>query len=410
MGDERWVNYISITLISDNSALSKRKYTKFLTICLVGFIFCIAVSGASANTLEKLDVAEGDAIWYDLTVSEAGLVGINAWTEGISENDDILIYLYDPSGNEVTYKKGYYNQISIAQPVTITGMYKVKVYLEDSYDGGLSKVSVSSPLPMSASPHYIDTTTDVSEGNAIWYDLTVSEAGVVGINAWTEGISENDDILIYLYDPSGNEVIYKMGYYNQISIAQPVTITGTYKVKVYLEDSYDGGLGKVSVSSPISMSASPRYIDTATDVPEGNAIWYDLTVSEAGVVGINAWTEGISENDDILIYLYDPSGTEVTHKKGYYNQISIAQPVTITGTYKVKVYLEDSYDGGLGKVSVSSPLSMSASPRYIDTTTDVHEGNAISYDLTVSEAGVVGINAWTEGISENDDILIYLYD
>ncbi len=200
MGDERWVNYISITLISDNSALSKRKYTKFLTICLVGFIFCIAVSGASANTLEKLDVAEGDAIWYDLTVSEAGLVGINAWTEGISENDDILIYLYDPSGNEVTYKKGYYNQISIAQPVTITGMYKVKVYLEDSYDGGLSKVSVSSPLPMSASPHYIDTTTDVSEGNAIWYDLTVSEAGVVGINAWTEGISENDDILIYLYD------------------------------------------------------------------------------------------------------------------------------------------------------------------------------------------------------------------
>ena len=254
MGDERWVNYFSITLISDNSALSKRKYTKFLTICLVGFIFCIVVSGASANTLEKLDVAEGDAIWYDLTVSEAGLVGINAWTEGISENDDILIYLYDPSGTEVTHKKGYYNQISIAQPVTITGTYKVKVYLEDSYDGGLGKVSVSSPLSMSASPRYIDTATDVPEGNAIWYDLTVSEAGVVGINAWTEGISENDDILIYLYDPSGTEVTHKKGYYNQISIAQPVVITGKYEIKVHLEDSYDGGLSKVFVSSFLPMS------------------------------------------------------------------------------------------------------------------------------------------------------------
>ncbi|HJH30125.1 MAG TPA: hypothetical protein C5S51_10650 [Methanosarcinaceae archaeon] len=109
----------------------------------------------------------------------------------------------------------------------------------------------------------------------------------------------------------------------------------------------------------------------------------------------------------------DPSGTEVTHKKGYYNQISIAQPVVITGKYEIKVHLEDSYDGGLSKVFVSSFLPMSVistSSELIstDSNSDIYvssvESNVLSEPSVLVESEVISstTSSYSDDSSSND--------
>jgi hypothetical protein len=147
--------------------------------------------------------------------------------------------------------------------------------------------------------------------------------------------------------------------YNKASITYAATMPGTFKVKVYLDDAAGGGTRKISVSSPLTLSASPHYKETAIDIAEGNAVWYDLIVSAAGAVGANAWTDGTSENDNVYLYLYDQTGKEVTNGYGSYNKASITYAATKPGTFKVKIYLDDAAGGGTRKISVSSPFQLS---------------------------------------------------
>jgi hypothetical protein len=237
-----------------------------MILILTGLILLVTanISVVSADELQFSNIEEGDAVWCDLTVSETGVVGVNTWTDGSSENDDIYLYLYDPTGTQVASNIGRYDQASITYTVTKTGTYRVKSHLVDAYGGGTRTISTSSYLPLSKLPHNIWTATDISEGDAVWCDLTVSETGVVGVNTWTDGSSENDDIYLYLYDPTGTEVASNIGRYDQASITYAVTKTGTYRVKSHLVDAYSGGTRTISTSSslPLGDFASPASTST----------------------------------------------------------------------------------------------------------------------------------------------------
>ena len=49
------------------------------------------VKNGIAATASTSDIAEGDAAWYELTVGSTGVVDVNAWTDGSTEDDDIYI-------------------------------------------------------------------------------------------------------------------------------------------------------------------------------------------------------------------------------------------------------------------------------------------------------------------------------
>ena len=375
-----------------------KTHKKLVITSIIVLLFIFSISAVSADTLEQLNVEEGDAIWYDVTVSATGAIGVNAWTDGASENDDISLTLYSPAGTKVASSTGYYNKVSITYAATETGTYKVKVNLDDADAGGTRKISVSTPISLSASPHNKETAINIAEGDAVWYDVTVSAAGAIGVNAWTDGSLENDDISLTLYSPAGSKVTSSTGYYNKGSIIYAATETGAYKVKVNLDDADAGGTRKISVSTPISLSASPHYIETAADIAEGDAVWYDVTVSAAGAIGVNAWTDGASENDDISVTLYSPAGSKVASSTGYYNKGSVTYAATATGNYKVKVNLDDANAGGTRKISVSSPLQL-LSIKTIPAPTITSTQSPIATTTISAPTGTITISSTPSGSS-----------
>src|SRR3972149_8072436 len=112
------------------------------------------------------------------------------------------------------------------------------------------------------------STSDIAEGDAAWYELTVGSTGVVDVNAWTDGSTEDDDIYISLYDPTVKEVSSGNGYNNKVSITYTTTTTGTFKVRVYLGDAYNGGTRKITIASNYSLSAfNPTSTPTPSPTP-----------------------------------------------------------------------------------------------------------------------------------------------
>jgi hypothetical protein len=104
-----WLTIYSCVNREQLSGKSKNKWVILSIVCFIGLLFSISIPNVRANTLEQLDFEEGDAVWYDLIVSAAGPVGVNAWTDSTSENDNVYLYLYDQTGKEVTNGYGSYN-------------------------------------------------------------------------------------------------------------------------------------------------------------------------------------------------------------------------------------------------------------------------------------------------------------
>ena len=263
--------------MTDNQ-LSYKKITSLIPVCLLVLLLIFNFPIAKADVLEQNNIEEGDAVWYNLAVTEIGAIGVNAWTDGLSGNADFYMYLYDPTGTKVTSDIGY-DKGSVTYATSTTGTFKIKIYLDDAEGGGTRNISVSSPFLLSPLPNHKETSINIEEGDAVWYNLAVNEKGVIGVNAWTDGLSEKDNIVIYLYDPTGTKVTSDSGYYNKCSVTYATLTTGTFKIKIYLDDAEGGGTRNISVSSPLQLLGFTSSIPaTSTPVPTATSspIKYDL--------------------------------------------------------------------------------------------------------------------------------------
>ena len=108
-------------------------------------------------------------------------------------------------------------------------------------------------------------------------------------------------------------------------------------------------------SSPILLSQLPHNVVTVHDVPEGHLEWFERSVNTNDIIGINAWTDGIREFDDVYIYVYDPNNVE-TSSSGPYNKASITYIANSSGKYSIKVILNDADSGGTRNLSTSITL------------------------------------------------------
>ena len=257
----------------------KNKWISILTALLsFGLLFsiCIAVSSA---TVEVPDIEEGDGIWCILDVETVGLVSVHAWTNG-SGYDNIGLYLYNQTGEQVASDYGHYDDASIDYIAPTTGIYTIKAYLGDADGGGTRTISVSSNRPLSLMPKYKKLVLDVEEGQAIWYDLSADREELVFVNAWTNG-SGYDDIGLYLYNQTGDLVASDYGPYDDASIDYIAPTTGTYTIKVYLEDASGGGTRTVSVSSNCPLEeGTPTSVSIITDKKR-------YSISEEMIITIN---------------------------------------------------------------------------------------------------------------------------
>ncbi len=219
----------------------------------------------AAAMVDLPNIEEGDAVWCDVTVVSSGLVSVHAWTNG-SGYDNLELFLYDPTGSELTSDLGSSDEASIDYSASITGTYKVKAVLTEAYGGGTRSISLSSNCALSLCRKYKKAVADIEQGNAIWVDLAVDQAQLVFVNSWTNG-SGYDDLELLLYDPAGNELASEWGSSDIAGIDYSVSTPGTYKIKAYLSEAYGGGTRTISVSSncPLEQGGPPTSVSLITD-------------------------------------------------------------------------------------------------------------------------------------------------
>ncbi|AZR74573.1 hypothetical protein BBF96_14960 [Anoxybacter fermentans] len=175
--------------------------------------------------------SSGDADeYFYIDVTAPGTIGLTlSW----NSSDDLDMYLYDPSGNQVARAYTLNNPEVISYDATITGRYMIRV---NAYSGSEEYLlEVSHPIDANITAHYEDSDfVDNTGTRSINYYITVGNSGTINVElTW----NTSADLDIFLYDPSGNEVARAYSLRNPESISYPVSTTGTYIVKV---DAYSG--------------------------------------------------------------------------------------------------------------------------------------------------------------------------
>jgi hypothetical protein len=127
-----------------------------------------------------LDIAQGNAILYEINVKKGELGFVNAWT---SDNYAIIEFnLYDQDGNIVANDTDY-SQLSIDYIAPNDGTYAVKAHLKQSYNSEKRTISVSTnypfkdrlpsdptsqmPIPSTSTTEVISTTTELDSGSIL---------------------------------------------------------------------------------------------------------------------------------------------------------------------------------------------------------------------------------------------------
>lgn len=213
-------------------------------------------------------MGDGDVRWYEINMASAGLLSVNAKSD---HSNIISILIYDPSGNFLGSQSCTYSgQVSLDKALTVPGIYKIQVIM-----GGIpigyttSKVRVSSNLEMTMLPAYENPCVSMEAGDAGWYDIVVSEASIVCMNA----VSDHSNIIqINLYDPSGTAIgEEKSSYSGNYSMVKTLASPGNYKYKVTLGDiPYGTTVSNVSIYHFVMPLAggSPAVMPLAT--PKGS--------------------------------------------------------------------------------------------------------------------------------------------
>ena len=209
----------------------------------------------------------------------------------------------------------------------------MKVYVKDSADKKVYKTS---------------TGVTVTEAVAA---LTISSIKADKISAaagekitWTATASGGTGTLQYYF------ILYKDGtklktrsYSTTKTFSYTPTEAGTYKVRVYVKDSADNKVNKLSSAVEVTSGTSALAISgvkaNKTSVSAGEKI---------------TWTATASGGTGTLKYYFIlyKDGTKLT-TRAYSTASTFSYTLTEAGTYRVRVYVKDTADNKVNKLSTA---------------------------------------------------------
>ncbi len=214
-------------------------------------------------------------------------------------------------------------------------------------------------------------TPNIEQGDGIWGTINVDTPGLVSVNAWsTSPTTCCDDILLNLYNQTGKVVDSNTGRNGQTSIDYTAPTTGTYAVKVILTSAWSGGTRTISISSNKQISSMQKNIRRASNVAQGQAIFYNIRLNQGDLVFLNEWsTSPTTCCDGVLLNLYNQSGKPMVSNTGRNGQTSMDYAVPTTGIYTVKAVLTSAWGDGKRTISVSSNFPLeNSTPVPVPTT------------------------------------------
>ena len=211
---------------------------------------------------------------------------------------------------------------------------------------------------------YVDNSlvaTDTSSPYSTSWDTT----------AYTDG---NHNLEVIAYDAAGN--------------------TNSDSISVTVDNSSSGGGTSDTASETFS-----GYVDSSGTASQ----YFYIDVTSTGTVDLSL-TWGTS--DDLDMFLYDPSGSEVARAYTTSDPETISFDATTTGRYKIEV---NAYSGA-NSFTVDATHPIDTAQTSVGQATDtLSDGANKEYTITVGDSGTLNVSlSWTN--SSSSDLDIYLLD
>ena len=268
---------------------------------------------------DKTSAAEGEKI---------------TWTATASGGTGTLKHYF------ILYKDGtkiktqaYSTKNTFSYTPTEPGTYKVKVYVKDSADKKVYKTSTGVTVTEAVAALTISSIKADKSSAAAGEKIT-----------WTATASGGTGTLQYYF------ILYKDGtklktrsYSTTKTFSYTPTEAGTYKVRVYVKDSADNKVNKLSSAVEVTSGTSALAISgvkaNKTSVSAGEKI---------------TWTATASGGTGTLKYYFIlyKDGTKLT-TRAYSTASTFSYTLTEAGTYRVRVYVKDTADNKVNKLSTA---------------------------------------------------------
>lgn len=192
----------------------------------------ISVTNVTERFKDNVSNSGTRSKYYYIDVTAPGTVSLSLTWDTTSDLD---MFLYNPSGTEVARAYTTSKPETITFNATATGTYQIKV---DAYSGsGTYTLTATHPINNNATGHYETTGTVSSSGTTyIDYYVTVTTAGTLNVEVAWPGTADLD---VYVYNPSGTQVVRGYTTYNPEAVYYyPIATAGTYRIRV---QAYSGG-------------------------------------------------------------------------------------------------------------------------------------------------------------------------
>ena len=253
------------------------------------------------------------------------------WTTKAAGGTGTLKYLFNLYKDGTKIKtRSYSTTNTFSYTPTEGGTYKVKVYVKDAADTKVSKNSTSVTVTAAATP----AISSVKAGKTSAY------AGEK--ITWTAAASGGSGTLQYYF------ILYKDGvkiktrsYSTTKTFSYTPEEAGSYKVKVYVKDSAGTKVSKTSAA--VTVTLGPPAILSVKAGKTSSAVGEKLT-----------WTAKAVGSEQPLKYYFILYKDGVKIKtRAYSTTNTFSYTLTEAGTYKVRVYVKDTADNKVNKLSTA---------------------------------------------------------
>ena len=320
-----------------------------------------------------------------------------------SQQTDAVVYVYQPNGTQLSYVACYISnpgcQLSLTN-LPVTGTYSMKVV-----PGTLQTMSFSlTPSQDVSGTLALNTPQAVTlvSGQNTWLTFTATAGQTVAVSASSVVTTPSgQNVTLTVYNSSGTSVGSASGTGN--ATANLINLAaGTYSVLIV--PAY-GSSATMQVTLAAQVGAALTFNGSTTNysttVP-GQYAYYtfsgtagqDLALAVTGLVLTPS-----SQQTDALVYVYEPSGTQLTYVACYTSnpgcELSLAN-LPVTGTYTIKIV-----PGTLQTMSFSLTPSQDATGTLVlntpQTVTLGATGQNAWYTFTIASAQTVPVT--TSGIT-----------
>ncbi len=337
-------NIYDITVTASDGVLSDTESVA-ITVTNVNDVAPVITSAASASTAENnagtvytaaATDAEGDAITYTITGTDAALFQINATTGAVRFLSPPDFESPADNGADNVYD---FTVIASDGSLTDTQAVAITVTNVDESNAPVFSSAASQSVSENQTSAYVAVASD-PQGDSVSYSISGTDAGLFSIDTSTGEVTFNTAPDAEAPGDSNGD-----GNYEFVVTASDGSATNDLSVTVSVDDITDAAEVPDNDTTEISMVSGGSYVGNLETA--GDEDWIRVELVAGQRYEFNLTGTGAEEVEDPYIRLFDASGNLIAENDdislGSIRDSRLAFTAETSGTYYIEV---DSWDGG----------------------------------------------------------------